>query len=270
MSHQSIALPAGALPALPATPRASTQSQPLSIWFTLGWTAAGIFIICAFVAVNEAWRFWSGSVAWPMSAGGYVQPFLHFTVIAMVALVLRHARIPVRNYLALVGVKARDVFRSIGWGLVGWAILVGVAAALAGLQFLIYGMPPDQPTAAGSTDGTGLTGMQIAVAIVFVWIMMVVAAPLAEEILYRGFFYRGLRATRLGVAGTILVTSVTFGLLHKVGGFGWDRVVVTTCLGLLLGWLRQRTGGLTVPIMTHMVINIPGSILATAGILMMA
>ena len=68
--------------------------------------------------------------------------------------------------------------------------------------------------------------MQIAIEIFFVWIMMVVAAPVAEEILYRGFFYRGLRATRLGVAGTILVTSVAFGLLHKVGGFGWDRVVV--------------------------------------------
>ena len=132
MSHQSIALPVGTLPALPATPRSSTQSRALSIWFTLGWSAAGFFIICAFVAMNEAWRFWSGSLAWPMSVGGYVQPLLHFTVIAMVALVLRHARIPLRDYLALVGVKARDVLRSIGWGMAGWAILVGVVAAIAG------------------------------------------------------------------------------------------------------------------------------------------
>src|SRR5215212_2642469 len=79
--------------------------------------------------------------------------------------------------------------------------------------------------------------------LISLWLLLLVVAPVAEEILFRGFLYRGLVGP-LGTVSTIVLTSIVFGVLHK-WGFGWDRVVAITALGLLLGWLRRRTGGTT-------------------------
>jgi len=45
-------------------------------------------------------------------------------------------------------------------------------------------------------------------------IEVALAAPMIEEILFRGFLYRGLSESRIGVVGTIILTSVTWALMH--------------------------------------------------------
>ena len=62
------------------------------------------------------------------------------------------------------------------------------------------------------------------------------------------------------------ITAPPFGLMHWPG-FGWDRVVGTGCLGLLLGWLRWRTGNTGVSIVTHATINFVGASIGTAMML---
>ena len=82
---------------------------------------------------------------------------------------------------------------------------------------------------------------------------LVVAAPLVEELVFRGFLYEGLTHTRIGPAGAILVGSFAWSCLHvQYDLFFIGQVFV---LGLLFGAARYRTGSLWVPIAMHALNN---------------
>jgi len=72
---------------------------------------------------------------------------------------------------------------------------------------------------------------------------------------------------RANPAGAIVLTAAAFGLVHYPG-FGWARVVATGCVGLLLGWVRWRTGNTGVAIVAHATMNIVGAALLTMIILL--
>lgn len=75
------------------------------------------------------------------------------------------------------------------------------------------------------------------------WLALVAAAPIAEEILFRGFLYRGLSASRLGAAGATVIASILWALLHAeqydILDIAWIFL-----FGLLLGWARHCSGSL--------------------------
>jgi membrane protease YdiL (CAAX protease family) len=86
------------------------------------------------------------------------------------------------------------------------------------------------------------------------WIAVVIAAPIWEEFLFRGFLYAGLRESWLGERGTVLATSLLFGGIHasQYDTFG---VVATIGVGLMLGIGRAASGSLYVPIAMHIANN---------------
>jgi membrane protease YdiL (CAAX protease family) len=88
-------------------------------------------------------------------------------------------------------------------------------------------------------------------ALAFVLFSVVVLTPLAEELLFRGFFYATLRRY-LGPLGAIVLSALTFALLHShpVG------VPPLFVIGFLLGYLYERTGSLAAPIAAHAAYNL--------------
>lgn len=84
-------------------------------------------------------------------------------------------------------------------------------------------------------------------------IAVAIAAPVMEEIVFRGFLYRGLSESRIGVAGTIVLTSVAWALLHV--GMGTAGMVDTALQGVAWGWLRWYTGSTAATIAWHVVNN---------------
>ena len=94
-------------------------------------------------------------------------------------------------------------------------------------------------------------------------ISAVIAAPIMEEIVFRGFLYRGLSATRLGVVGTILITSVVWALIHieKSPAAMFDTAVH----GVIWGWLRWYTGSTWVTIGAHTANNAIAVLLSVAA-----
>jgi len=89
------------------------------------------------------------------------------------------------------------------------------------------------------------------------WLVMlfaVVAAPVFEEVLIRGFMYRGLIGSRAGVAGTVLLTAFVWSLMHYA--YGPLGVFFIFLLGIILGYARHRTGSVTTTIYCHMVFNL--------------
>lgn len=79
-----------------------------------------------------------------------------------------------------------------------------------------------------------------------------VVGPVAEEVIYRGHLQTGL-ATFVGPRAAILWSAFLFALTHVTSG--WVLFVPIGLLGLLFGWLRQRSGGLLAPILAHVAHN---------------
>jgi membrane protease YdiL (CAAX protease family) len=96
-------------------------------------------------------------------------------------------------------------------------------------------------------------------------ILIVVLAPISEEIFFRGFFFGALR-TRLTLWPAAAISATIFGLLHLSSG---DLSVVPPLivLGLLLAWLYEYNGSLGPPIMLHMINNAIAYSVLTFGFL---
>jgi hypothetical protein len=91
----------------------------------------------------------------------------------------------------------------------------------------------------------------------------VLVAPICEEIVFRGFIYRGWSQTPAGSYGGILLTALAFGLAHTQ--FTWFGVFDCAVFGAIAGLARWRTGSLLVPIVLHMAQNLAATIDAAAN-----
>jgi membrane protease YdiL (CAAX protease family) len=257
MSDTAVALTYGALK---SEPRANTAApgQRLGLWATLIWGAAGIAALMIFwlTAQLPPALHWLSPSNYPVLV---VVSFGHVAVVAVVAAALWSHGLPFRATLALPALRWRDVRSGIGCGLLAFLLLSVIYAVIPLVQSALGGGVAARAFEPPPIDGTAFT-------LVTLWIGMVIAAPIAEELLFRGLLYRGLADTRFGAFGAILVTSLAFGLVHAPG-FGWPRVVGTACVGLLLGWLRAHTGNTFVAIVAHAAMNLMGALLLTAFVL---
>lgn len=80
--------------------------------------------------------------------------------------------------------------------------------------------------------------------------VLVVIAPLAEELLFRGYLYGKLKKTA-GIFVAIILVSVSFGVLHGQLNVGIDTFV----LSVVLCGLRELTGSVWAGILLHMTKN---------------
>jgi membrane protease YdiL (CAAX protease family) len=86
------------------------------------------------------------------------------------------------------------------------------------------------------------------------WFALVVAAPLTEEVFFRGFLFEGIRYTRLGGSGAMLLTALGWALVHVQ----YDLYEISTvfALGLILAVARLRTNSLYTTIAMHSLVNL--------------
>jgi hypothetical protein len=86
------------------------------------------------------------------------------------------------------------------------------------------------------------------------WLILsvVVAAPIFEEMVFRGFVYGGFERS-LGAFPALLLSSMLFTVLH--GQYNWYELAQIFVLGMVLGLARMRTQSLFTPIVMHAVNN---------------
>jgi hypothetical protein len=240
---------------------APIPTPPLGPIATLAWGALGVLATFSYLLMGKA-ALWTGASS-PLPKLADLLPLSHILLALVVVLAIAAARRPVLAYLALTRPRPGAMLRAVGLGALAFVMLGAIYAALAKLTATLGGESvqalPATLTGAQAEFGT-------VALLVSLWIGMVVAAPVAEEIFYRGLLYRGLAATRLGAAGAIALTSVVFGLCHAPG-FGWERVVGTSLIGVFLGVLRWRTDNTVVPIVAHASMNLLGATMITLVLL---
>jgi membrane protease YdiL (CAAX protease family) len=94
--------------------------------------------------------------------------------------------------------------------------------------------------------------------------MVIFIAPIMEEVMYRGLLQRAMVHFALGRWCSILVTSAIFSCMH-IGIVAPQALAALFVLSLGLGWVYERTGRLTAPIVMHVLFNAANLALATVS-----
>jgi membrane protease YdiL (CAAX protease family) len=93
------------------------------------------------------------------------------------------------------------------------------------------------------------------VSILLFGILGVVVAPFVEETLFRGFLYPVI-ARRWGIAVGIGITGTLFGLMHAAQLWGgWGQIALLVFVGVVLTWVRARTGTVAASFFVHLGYN---------------
>ena len=150
----------------------------------------------------------------------------------------------------------------------GWVVLtigflvimygfIMVAVTVTGIDLNAYTPGPD-----GQSPDTGSAGLvkeamydlanePVLLALAFPSVAL--GAPIIEEFLFRGPLFAALAQTRLGRAGTVVVTSMGWALMH--GTEPWFSIGLIFVMGLALGTVLLRFGSLWVTMVLHGVWN---------------
>lgn len=85
-------------------------------------------------------------------------------------------------------------------------------------------------------------------------LLIIVAAPLSEEIFFRGFLFGGIRS-KAPFAIAAVVSASIWGLFHYTGPDSWGVCLQLAIFGVILAWLYERTGSIWPTIALHVFNN---------------
>ena len=99
-----------------------------------------------------------------------------------------------------------------------------------------------------------LTAYKTAFIVPLLWIALIVAAPVTEELFFRGFLFEGLRYSRLGPVVAVALTALAWASVH----LQYDLYQMTTILilGVMLGIAKLHSRSIYVPIAMHSLTNL--------------
>jgi len=200
--------------------------------------------------------FFGGSVlislAWP--SAGLAAAYALAVVVPLAVAWIRLRGVSPDELRYGLGLHAgRGVFREIGAGVVGYvAGLPVVALGMLVTIFLIrnFGQPGQGAHPIADTP------MDSPLAVVQLFLIAAVLAPVTEEIMFRGALLHHLRR-RLPWLPAALLTSVIFAAIHPQG---WVAIPTLTAVAMVLAGIRQWRGSLVGPITAH-ALNNAGAVL---------
>jgi uncharacterized protein len=87
---------------------------------------------------------------------------------------------------------------------------------------------------------------------------LTIAAPVFEEVLFRGFMFHGIQQSRLGNIGAILITSLVWSAIHLQ--YDVSHVAIIFGAGILFGIARASSNSLYLLIGLHALMNVIATI----------
>lgn len=151
-----------------------------------------------------------------------------------------------------LGLKGLPTWTDIGLAPVGFIIATLLAAGLVAIFNIFPWFDAEQAQEVGFS--IYLTGFEKIVA----FLILVVVAPIAEELIFRGWLYGKLRpmlsekmSDRASMIISIFLVSLLFGIVHMQ----WNVGVNVFAMSIVLCGLREITGTIYAGILMHMIKN---------------
>ncbi|MEO0475654.1 MAG: CPBP family intramembrane glutamic endopeptidase [Planctomycetota bacterium] len=176
---------------------------------------------------------------------------LRLTLIALLVNRALHAEAGFRK----VGLVPRWPVRDCAWGIGGGLVSLGLAGAVGMLiNFILaqLGHTIDSVAHESLQQLRDEFSMELLMGLI---ISAVILAPLLEEILYRGIFQTSLlRVFRGRRWPALIIASAVFAVIH-LSVTPWHGLIMLFVVGLVFGYVYERTGSLLTPILAHAVFN---------------
>jgi membrane protease YdiL (CAAX protease family) len=231
------------------------MSEPPGTERHAGRLAAWLTFVLALAALNYAGRF---------AAEDTVDDDVAYQWISSIGVVIQFGFMLAILLLIARGVSKRDVFalrrpaswkRALGLTVLSLVAIYAAAAAYTGLLSLIGDYDPSEE------QGLVPDGWDSSRAAPFIAFFLAVTllAPTVEELTYRGMGIWVLRP--YGTVLAIVVTGLLFGLAHGL----LVGLPILAFFGLVVGWLRVKTGSIYPPIALHAVFNGVALVAAISG-----
>jgi membrane protease YdiL (CAAX protease family) len=235
---------------MPAT-TATVPPKPWGPWATLGWGLLAAVVVVGVQSVVAAVFIVIALLGNPQQDMAATSDSLQYNglllslatligspaglMVCVLAIWIR--RYPILEYLGVQRCSRQDLA-------LGLACMVLFIPASDGLTWL-SGRPivPEFMITAWHTAGF----------LPLLFLTVVVAAPVGEELFFRGFLFRGWAQSRLGAAGATVLTALLWAVIHVQ--YDWFFVTHIFVGGLMLGWLRHRSGSTLLPMLMHAVMN---------------
>lgn len=151
---------------------------------------------------------------------------------------------PLATNITELGVQHLPTFTDIGLAPIGYVVYLFGANLITRLMLLFPWFQADQ------TQNTGFGYFLTTVDRLLAILALVIIAPVAEELVMRGWLYGKLRS-RLKAPITILLVSILFALLHGQ----WNVAVDVFALSVVLCSLREITGTVWSGMLLHILKN---------------
>jgi uncharacterized protein len=229
--------------------QAKQPEKPLSYLATIAWAIVA-FLAGQFVGLVVL-MLWQGATMYALIDAQYdgrlVTLFIfvsNLVSIAVLTLAVRLARANVAGYFGLTWPPQRDLIRGI-------AIVVALIALTDGALYL-SGRALVTPFQLESYTSAVTEGWLPAMA--FAAIIM---APAGEEIMFRGFLFRGFVRSERSLWPGIIVISLLWAMLHIQ--YDWTGILQIFVFGLVLGWIRFTSGSVLLTFLLHALFNFEGT-----------
>jgi uncharacterized protein len=222
----------------------------LGYWATIAWAVVA-FLIGQFAALGAvvAWR--TGRINAILETpfdGELVTLFILISnpiTVAILWLAAWFAKSKPADYLGLHWPAKRDVVI----GLVLLAVLIALGDGL--LYF--SGRELVTPFQLQSYTTASAEGWLPAM-----WIAAVIVAPAGEEIIFRGFLFRGFVTSERSAWPAIVIISILWAALHIQ--YDWAGMLQIFVIGLFLGWVRLTSGSVLLTFLLHALFNLEGTL----------
>lgn len=233
------------------SPAAPPPQKVWKFWGTCLWGAlvfaamfAGQFLVVAGFFLAKGPPFDFGSIRTVAGSGTVISLSVMMglpAVLAVLWLATRLSGVPFAEYLAL---------RRTSWG----KLLIGIVA----LALLVVGWDVvSRAIGREVAPGFMVDVLKSAQADGALWLLVIafsVAAPVTEELMVRGFLYRGWSESFLGPAGAIVLSSLVWTAMHAQY-YDWFLFSEVMSIGLVLGIMRWRSNSTWLTIIMHGVNN---------------
>lgn len=172
--------------------------------------------------------------------------FYGLTSLASIGLVSLFIKKRMKSNFAALGLKKFKIPQAILLIIIASiSLIVMTTVAYTAVEKLVPGVNLEQEQDTAFHDASG--GAELGMA----FFALVIVAPFAEELIFRGFMLPAF-AQRFGFLAGALITSLLFGLAHLQVNVG----ILTFLMGMLLAWLYKKTGSLWPAILFHSLKNL--------------
>ncbi len=214
----------------------------LLIVFLIAWTFAAFIVSQLLVGYIALWILGRDAVSQPITIA--VMSVISYVITLILVLFVPNKIVGKWNREE-IGLQGTPTWTDIGLSVVGFIVATLIGTLLAWIFSSLFPWFNVE-----EAQDLGFTPYMTSVERAFSFILLVIIAPIVEELVFRGWFYGEIR-NELSAPLSILITSVLFGVAH----LQWNVGVNVFALSLVLCSLREITGTIYSGILVHMIKN---------------